>query len=396
MRNSGLIPVTVNKEMGGFRHVIPRKVQLELKYFQVSKGEKRLVEAMFYFDELCTTQQPVHFGGSTNILDMMQERGIYPCDVDINGNIKSQGYNLDIQYYPLRWFDLLNRFEFGGFVYFVFFTLVGLTICLMGGFVYGLNRLLTKLRHPPQFMGSPLIKLVSRPQIEGATLAVIPYTAAILIIYSLFNYSTVAFNGVHRNWSKGGKVGDKEQIENAMGRLGSAFIVCGCFTVYCATQKLIPAAQARRVDDSSKLKGDTGILASKRAHLIWIGLFVQAVLMCLWEFSYSDVSRNNSYRFKVLLKLCQMVLDLVTSHIMGDRLLAAPLLVSIQMAELFVAMGARNFVEFTMSFLVEESLIVVQHLSLYPLIKTVMTLWPRWKMLASQKFGSRGLTRQEK
>jgi len=81
---------------------------------------------------------------------------------------------------------------------------------------------------------------------------------------------------------------------------------------------------------------------------------------------------------------------------MGDRLLAAPFLVSIQMAELLITIGARNFVEFTLSFLVEVALSVVQRLFLYPLIKTVMTLWPRWKLLAIQAFGSKGLTRQEK
>ena len=106
--------------------------------------------------------------------------------------------------------------------------------------------------------------------------------------------------------------------------------------------------------------------------------------------------RNNIYRYKVLFQLCQMLLDLLISHIMGDRLLAAPLLVSIQMAELLVTIGARNFVEFTMSFLVEIALLVVQRLFLYPLIKTILTLWPRWKLLASQAFGGKGLTRQEK
>jgi hypothetical protein len=67
-------------------------VKLQLKYFQVSTRQKRLVEANLYFDDLCTTQKPKQFGGSANILDMMNERGIFPCDVDVNGNIKSQ-YN---------------------------------------------------------------------------------------------------------------------------------------------------------------------------------------------------------------------------------------------------------------------------------------------------------------
>jgi hypothetical protein len=90
-----------------------------------------------------------------------------------------------------------------------------------------------------------------------------------------------------------------------------------------------------------------------------------------------------------------MMLDLVTSHIMGDRLLAAPLLVSIQMAEMLVTIGARSFVEFSLCFLVEISMIVFQRLFLYPLIRTILTLLPRWRLLAIQAFGSKGLTRQD-
>lgn len=398
MRQSDMIPVRVNKEMGSYRHTIPRKVHLELKYYQVSRGTKRLVEANMYFDELCTTQQPEEFGGSLPILDMMQERGIFPCEIDINGNMKSDGYDLEIQYYSLPWFDLLNRFEFGGSVYFVFFTLVGLTICSMGCFVYGMNRLLTKLRYPPQFMGSALVKLVSRPQLEGVALAVIPYMTAILTIYSVFTDSTFSFNDIHRNWILGGRVGDKEQTANAIGRLGSAFVVLGFYSIWRGAQKLIPSAQAKRVDDKPEMKDDSsgGKLATKRLHFIWIGLSIQALLMCLWEFSYSDVFRNHIYRFKIIFQLCQMILDLVISHIMGDRLLAAPFLVSIQMCELLITIGARNFVEFTLSFLVEVALSVVQRLFLYPLIKHIMTLWPRWKLLVTHALGNKGLTREEK
>lgn len=41
-----------------------------------------------------------------------------------------------IVFFLISWrLDLLNRFEFGRFVYVIFYTLVGLAICLMGGFV---------------------------------------------------------------------------------------------------------------------------------------------------------------------------------------------------------------------------------------------------------------------
>lgn len=198
MRDYDLVPVVLDKESGGHRHAIPRTIRLELRYYQMTKGRKRLVDARLHFEDICTTQKPEHFGGSLHILDMMQERGIHPCEVDVNGNMKSQHYNLEIHYEALYWFELLNNFEFSGSVYFFFFAVMGLIACMIGVFAYGMNRLLTKLRYPPRFMGLELMKLVSVPQLKGVSLALMPYIATLMIIYTIF--MDISFSGIHRNW----------------------------------------------------------------------------------------------------------------------------------------------------------------------------------------------------
>jgi len=393
LRNSyDAIPVSVDKDLAGHRHAIPKHVELELKYYQVTKERKRFVEANLFFSDLCTTQAPRHFGGSHDILDMMNERGILPCDIDINGVIKSQSYNLEIHYYPLPWFDLLNRFEFNQGIYFVFYTLIALVICSIGGFVYGTNRILTKLRHPPRFMGMSLLQLISRPQLEGLLLAIIPYTAVVLTIHSWFSDSSSWFEGMRGAWSDKGKIDAKTEVHNSMCRLGSALVVLGFFTLYRTTQVLIP----NKTGGSTPQGQSEGSLTSKRSHFLWISLVIEAILMCVWEFSYSETFKNNLFRFKVLFQMMQILLDLILSSIMGDRLLAAPLLVSIQMAEMLITCGAHNFVDFTLVFLLEVALNVFQRLLLYPLIKTITVLWPRWKILVSRAVNNRGLTIEAK
>lgn len=392
LRNSyDAIPVSIDKDLAGYRHAIPKHVELELKYFQVTKEKKRLVEANIFFSDLCTTQAPRHFGGSLDILDMMNERGILPCDVDINGEMTSQSYNIEIHYYPLPWFDLLNRFEFSQSIYFVFYTLIALAICSIGGVVYGTNRLLTKLRHPPQFMGMSLVQLVSRPQLEGLLLAIIPYMAVILTIHSWFSDSSSWFEGTRGAWSDNSKIDAKTEVNNSMCRLGSALVVLGFFTIYRTTQVLIPKKTGGSTDN-----GHITALTSKRSHFLWISLAIEAILLCVWEFSYSETFKNNLFRFKVVFQMMQILLDLILSSIMGDRLLAAPLLVSIQMAEMLITCGAHNFVDFTLVFLLEVALNVFQRLLLYPLIKTITILWPRWKILISRAVNSRGLTMEAK
>lgn len=394
LRNSyDAIPVSVDKNLAGHRHAIPKNVELELKYYQVTKERKRLVEANIFFSDLCTTQAPRHFGGSHEILDLMNERGILPCDVDINGEIKSHGYNLEIHYYPLPWFDLLNRFEFSQGIYFIFYTVIALVICSIGGFVYGMNRMLTKLRYPPRFMGMSFLQLTSKPQLEGLLLAIIPYMAAILTIHSWFSDSSSWFEGVRGAWSDDSKIDAKTELNNSMCRLGSALVVLGFFTIYRTTQVLIPSKAG-----GSSIEGQQseGSLTSKRSHFLWISLAIEAILMCVWEFSYSEMFKNNLFRFKVLFQMMQILLDLLLSFIMGDRLLAAPLLVSIQMAEMLITCGAHNFVDFTLVFLLEVALNVFQRLLLYPLIKTTTVLWPRWKILVSKAVNNRGLTIEAK
>jgi hypothetical protein len=74
---------------------------------------------------------------------------------------KHKRYELQVIYEALRWFELLNYFEFGDTLYFFFYTLVGAVTVFEGIVVWGLNRLLTKLRHPPIFHGGTLFYTIA-------------------------------------------------------------------------------------------------------------------------------------------------------------------------------------------------------------------------------------------
>jgi hypothetical protein len=125
LRIQQLIPVVVEANKGGFKNAIPRVVKLSLPYYQVSKGEKRLVRAGVSFENFCTTLRPKSFGGNNRLLDNMLNEGILPCDVDIEGNLKSIHYTLEIAFYPLDWASLFNEFEFDQHIYLGFSAIVG-------------------------------------------------------------------------------------------------------------------------------------------------------------------------------------------------------------------------------------------------------------------------------
>lgn len=52
--------------------------------------------------------------------------------------------------------------------------------------VWAINRLLTRLRHPPRFHGSMLFRIVSEAPTKGVALALVPVMATVLFIWCWF------------------------------------------------------------------------------------------------------------------------------------------------------------------------------------------------------------------
>lgn len=52
--------------------------------------------------------------------------------------------------------------------------------------VWGINRLLTKLRHPPKFHGSVLFQIVAEAPTQGVLLAFIPTLLTVLFVWCWF------------------------------------------------------------------------------------------------------------------------------------------------------------------------------------------------------------------
>lgn len=420
-----LIPVVVDEVMGGLRNTIPRRIQFDLEYYQVTQGTKRLVNADISFSDHCTTIKPVHFGGNKKLLDLMHSRGIPPCDVDINGKIKSFGYNLEVHFYPLDWFNLLNDFQFEWDVYFIFFTLVGIISVAMISLVWLLNRLLTKLRYPPEFHGWILAKLISGPAWFGCLLAAVPYTISLYVIHLWFttngifvsenpieNPSIFSFEGVHGNWFDTGAF-DIESIEKyRTGRIGVALLAVGIYTSSLCVSFVIPDLSKTDLkeneDETSNTKDDDSESESKsqdsdssvvwkRAHLLLVSLCVECLLMWLLEFSYSDVFESNVYMYLALFKVLQILVQFFVEELLKEHLMVAPLIVVMHVAESLITMGAADFVEFTLTHFVGLSIIVIQRLYIYPWLKKMRNLVPRWKMILQRRLSKRKrLTRLQK
>uniref|UniRef100_A0A7S2LSA9 IPT/TIG domain-containing protein n=1 Tax=Leptocylindrus danicus TaxID=163516 RepID=A0A7S2LSA9_9STRA len=412
-----LIPVVIDEIKAGIQHTIPRKVKLELQYYQVQKSRKRLVQAVIFLDDLCTTLKPLHAGGNEVMLNMMLSQGIHPCEIDINGNMISFDYTLEVHFFPLNWFHLFNQFEFNVPLYLGFFFLVGVTSVGLASIVWAAHRLTTKLRHPPVFHGWALMKFISAPSSIGCTLGCIPYVICTFVIFfwlgnfseSRFSSSTnptemssVAFEDVHGDWLDTSAL-DSERIKlYRVGRIGAALFALGLYATALGASLVIPnksngarSHEEMSISDSSSGNADNEAIESfessfvpnvwKRAHLIWTSLCIEFILICFLEFSYSSTFERNVYCAVVLFKALQIIIDAFIGEFLQEKLMDIPLVVVLKLIEILITMGASDFVDFTFTYFVVLSMMIIERMYIGPVVKYMKIFWPRWKMILQRK-----------
>ncbi|CAM9801713.1 unnamed protein product, partial [Chrysoparadoxa australica] len=149
------------------------------------------------------------------------------------GDIKSYGYTLEVQFYALSWNELLNFFEFDYLLYLAFFSVVGIVAISAGFIIWGINRLLTKLRHPPPFHGSFLFYIIAEAPTQGILLALIPCTLTVCMIWAwlgesgffsssdvIESPSPVNFEGVSGSWLDNLRLDQGRVDKYRAGRIG--------------------------------------------------------------------------------------------------------------------------------------------------------------------------------
>eukprot|EP00979_Chaetoceros_neogracilis_P018295 scaffold10569_cov245-Chaetoceros_neogracile.AAC.2 len=393
-----MVPVKIQKDHGGVKNAIPRDILLDLQYFQVDRSTKQLVKATLSYSNLCTTLKKEHFGGDPEMLREMKEMDILPCETDINGKIKSQGYKLRIALYPLDWFNLLNRFQFHGFVYFMYFTIAGGTSMAIGYIVWIVCKASTKLRHPPKFHGSHLFKLLAGPSILGSGLAVVAFAGCSIITFATINPNSALIGQISGDWYST-SIPDDEAIKNTRnGRTGAILFF---LSVYIT---IVSASFVIREQDDAKVKKDEeedfivnpdtnkapqsdswSPITWKRAHFVLCCFTLELSLLCIWELSYSAMFKANLYQITIFSKILLVIFEIAIMRVLKEKLLCVPFLVAIGITELVTAMGAADFVDFTILFFLQISATMFHRLYIDPCVKSLQSIWPRWRFILIKK-----------
>ncbi|KAF4321363.1 hypothetical protein BBI17_004788 [Phytophthora kernoviae] len=421
-----LIPVKVGED-AGVPLAVPQEVYLNLSYYQVTPGMKRLVEATVNFGNLCAVTR------SGELLATLAKKGILPCTFSKATNqLASNEYRLQISWEPLDWFALMNMFEFTVDVYLGFFTLVALASMFLGFIIWIINRLFTKMKRPPKFRMKLLLKNVASPPPIGIFLACLPIVAACLLIYvwwhvlasttPLTTPSAASFEGTAGDWLDQISLDEARVQRYKRGRLGLSLVVIGCYLLILGSKLLIPETMASKPEDNAYKemsiatptdpftveveKGEEeeeeeneiwNPRAWKRSNFLLTTVCFIAAMLVFWEFSYSPYFTASIYGYLVLFKILRAVLEFVLEHFLHEKLLMLPFAVVLSVSESLMAMGSADFIGFTLFYFVNLSLVMMEHLYTAPLVRRMRALWPKWRLSMQQSMKKRRRrTREQK
>ncbi|KAI9998049.1 hypothetical protein PInf_002383 [Phytophthora infestans] len=420
-----LIPVKVGRD-AGVALAVPQEVYLNLSYYQVTPGQKRLVQASVNFGELCAVTR------SVDLLATLAKKDIYPCIFSKATNLlASKEYTLQVSWEPLNWFKLMNLFQFTVDVYLGFFTLVAMASMILGFVIWMINRLFTKMKRPPKFRMKLLLKNVATPPPIGVFFAIVPIFVACMLIYTWWHVlastdplnfpSAASFEATAGDWLDQISL-DKKRVENyRRGRVGLCLVVIGIYLLLLGSRLLIPETLDAKLEDNAyremsittstdpftveadKAEGEEeenefwDPRAWKRANFLLTTVCFMAPMLVFWEFSYSPSFTNNIYGYLVLFKILRAIMELVLEHFLHEKLLVMPFAVVLSASESMMAMGSADFIGFTMFYFVNLTLVMIEHLYTAPLLRRSRALWPKWRLSLQRRMRKRRRrTREQK
>ncbi|KAG2952313.1 hypothetical protein PC117_g2905 [Phytophthora cactorum] len=420
-----IIPVKVGRD-AGVALAVPQEVYLNLSYYQVTPGQKRLVLASVNFGKLCAVTR------SVDLLATLAKKDIYPCTISKATNLlASKEYTLQVSWEPLNWFELMNLFQFTVDVYLGFFTLVAMASMILGFVIWAINRLFTKMKRPPKFRMKLLLKNVATPPPIGVFFAIVPIFVACMLIYTWWHVlastdplnspSAASFEATAGDWLDQISL-DKTRVENyKRGRVGLSFVVIGIYLLLLGSRLIIPETLDAKPEDNAykemsittptdpfSVEADKeeeeeeenefwDPRAWKRANFLLTTVCFMAPMLVFWEFSYSPSFTNNIYGYLVLFKILRTVMELVLEHFLHEQLLVMPFAVVLSASESMMAMGSADFIGFTMFYFVNLTLVMIEHLYTVPLLRRSRALWPKWRLSLQRRMRKRRRrTREQK
>ncbi|CAG9328147.1 unnamed protein product [Blepharisma stoltei] len=248
--------------------MIPRKVRLEVGYYQKSLIDKEILQAIIYFSEF-------------------------------DKNTTNREYEFTFYLYPLHWKECLDLFAFQEYLYYLFVMLLCLFIFTCVIVFWALNYTFSSILPRPKLKITLYLKY-SFSSLKGISMGALPcfgLCLGLMEIYSNIEYlQTIPGDWDDTEPITPGLATDSQRIQTYQnGRLGASMCILGWYMIYRASTLLFPKVEKcenpdelRDLDEENKrLKG----------LFFWQSIPVLILCLAIYQFSQSSVYGSLSTLF---------------------------------------------------------------------------------------------------
>ena len=343
----------------------PRKMNLEIRYYQVNENKKRIIAMDLVFDAF-------------------------------DRNQSNDDYEIQLSYRALDYVELIIAFAFEDEVFVTLFIIIGIGTVLVAFALYVLNRFTTQLEHPPRLKLNHLLYLISAPAISGVTVALLPIWLVKAFVIALLDAGSVsstvsqlsnaaAFNASDPSTIQAQELYLLERIpsnyhdssisrddveDTKQARYGVCFIALALYLLTIGVRIMVPLSVSRREQELKALNDVHAArktvwlpTAWKRSNLFLASIGLSIFLVMMVEFSlWTEFGTYIWYFILAMNLLVNTILVAGLKWAVGEELLVCPLESALGITLGLVTFGANNFLDFVVGYLIEFGMLLLHRL----------------------------------
>ena len=231
------IPVTFKPNRNGVTSTscFPYNIEIVIQYYQINKKEKKLVN--FH----------VEMSNYSNCINL-----------NLNEEIKYNGeYKLNIIYYPLNYFGLLDHFQFSYFAYALLILSIGILLLLIFFLHLMISNWIGKIKGTKYLNIKKFFYWFLLPYIRGIIIAVIPAIGLIVLLYGI--EKSYLFYNNPATWNIFDAGGFNTEAERSLYNYSRTSIYFFFIALYCygkSIHKMIPYPDEEKILIQKEIGGD--------------------------------------------------------------------------------------------------------------------------------------------
>lgn len=307
--------------------MVPRKVKLSLGYYQKYASKKEILKARLQFDE---------FDDETS----------------------NRHYEFEFELYPLEFIECLNLFAFESYLYYVIILLLCLVILGLIIIFWAYNYFLSKIAPKPR-LKVRLYFMHSINGLKGILMACMPVLSLVFGLSQLILSLTYLkyYTGDHDDTEP---IDPENPVDLARidkyryGRTAWIFCIAGWYVILRGACFLFPPPnQVEKYEDRNKLilKG-----LKMRGLFLWQLILILIFSIAIYQFSHSDVFKQNSTYFILVFKLVNLKLVDIFKNTMNDELYVLPYFGVMSLTVMIITVEVGEFTKFLQGYLIQVSI----------------------------------------